>query len=1061
MAEIDVNRSVHFISLDTHPANNALTVTYEIIVSVIDRNSKRELARRSKRDQHQIHISALDQLNDRDLISDKLTINLQDLSLQIIKRCPMLQSERHNLEDIQLHLLYLVNRRRSLLLSGANNDNRERSSSSNSRRLNSGASSGRQSAKLYGSRGGTAGQRRLSSSANGSGFKDVYNYLLAKESTVNSQQAEDGNLEEFLCSFNDYLSEMEIGKWPNLNKYSQSHLIVPEELERLLEELYGTNEEREESMCKIRKIVQVDANLYYITSNSLLISALLRTLRDQDAKSNYISESILFCVLKMSSYSDTFESLCANTSDQTDLFRILVGLLGDNSKLLVASSELRFVIAQYYLTNSLLVLLENLIICGTSSRKSSDSAKVSVKQVSFKQYVQQITEFICALCKTFSTHLAAGIRMPIQNEKITMLFGNLISIMRRVSVYNDFIRQLRLKQNIGSIEFLLDTLNCLQLSRPGSGVSFNEQLDHVHDKATLNEIYELEINVIKVIINLLFDQRLKQNFIRKNLVKCVLRNLVVFLASRKSNTLSPYHRSSVLITPFKCLYELSCSLRVRKELFKSKIIIKCLLEYLLSCTSQLKYALSLVNDERFSSNNVGNKTDKRLNEDQYPVTIEPGSAEYYIIAIWVNLSACNEATFCRNNVELRELICEYFELAIKNLHTLLSMTKHISENYVLVFMHLKLIRNLSQFMDFNQEPMLWIDPYMRWLDLIGSAAERLLLESGEESAMMSVECVAIMSNWVSKRGQFEDLKIIPTSDWPKSTKNLLSALFKKDLCNLDADNDDLIMVTVNLLGNLARYCEICDEIADIRPQIIGTFNYVLETKTTDQEMIVCTLYTLTQLMNHTSFLNMISNATSGPIETSVKKLIHNLSDFLLHRDSTIVGLAVSILIVLKQLDDDSSMTESLVYGMRFMAYNNRWLKMIQAHMDDGISSDDVEEQFGDGENADATSEEISSDVQLNLAESEDLGQQVVTFDGGRSARRASQQSDQIDTESRSTRDDDKSREAGLDLEDDNDELDYEDEDIFDEPDLNVIDAKSMIKHLTTRKEFRSNWSNNK
>lgn len=1062
MAEIDVNRTTNFISLDTHPANNALTVTYEIFVSVVDRKSKQELARRSKRDQHQIHISALDQLNESDLISNRLTINLQELSLQVIKSCPLLQSERHNLEDIQLHLLYLVNRRRSQLLAGLTSDSsaQDKSPSAGSARVNSSASSGHQTSKLrYGSRTGSASVRRrgsLVASASSSGYKDVYTYLVAKESS--SGTTESNESDEFLSDFDQHLSVVEAERWPSSSKYPSKNLNIPQELEHLLEELYGSVEEREESICKIRILSHLDENLIHITSNSLLICAMFRTLRDLDAKSNYISESILYLILKISSYSDTLESLFSNASEQIDVFRILADLLSDHSKLLVASNELTFIVSQFYLTNSLLLILENSIIFSPShrlDRRSSDNG--GSKQISIKQNVHQLVELICALCKALSKNLAAGIRLPVSSLRITKVFAILVRLMKRISVFSECIKQFRLNQNIHFADSLVNALNCLQLSRPGSGMTFNERLDYVQDKTILNEIYELELDILRVVNNFLFDQKVKQRLIRKNILRCVLRNLVVFLASRKSNTLSPFNRSSVLIIPFKCLYELSCSLRVRIELFKSKIIIKCLLEYLLSSSTQLKYALSL-NSEKYSASGNDLMRSTTTQEDEFQVVIQPNSADYYVVATWINVSACKGATFYLDNTEVREPFCEYFELAISNLRSLLysegKRTTH--ENNILVFIHLKLMRNLSQFMDFKQEPMMWVDPYMRWIDLLGSSIERSLNSTGDGSAMMmmSVECVAIWTNWIQRKGQFESLKIIPTADWPKSTKNVFVALFQRDLRDLDAEVDDLMLVAINLLGALAKCCEICDELNELKPSIVSTFNFIFESKTTDNEMVICALYAMTQLLNHTTILNLFSTSQS-PEDIPVKKLVQNLCGFLLHGDSTIAGLADSILVAMRQLDEVSSMTESLVHYMRFIAYNNRWLNAIQAHMDDGIGSEDFEEHSKSSNSAGAASAKTSSDT--HLADSEDL-KQVKAFSGDTnlSAQTSSQhQSHRDGTESSSTKEDEENH--ALDMDDDDDELDYGDEDNFDEPDLNVIDAKSMIKHLTTRKEFRSRW----
>lgn len=426
-------RSVQFVSLDTHPANNALVVTYEITASVVDRSNQFEMARRNKRDQLQINISVLDNLTRDDLKADKLVINLKKLSEEVVSKCPMLLSERHNLEDIQLHLLYLINRRQSQLLMGSDDNTAGRPASVSLNRLRSARTAHMRHSAGYSRRDSL----RSDSTSNEA---DVYSYLRSREGSFSSNYLyHDELLDYFVLSFDEHLTDLES---------RQSHTKAgpvsdtKEDLEAHLEGLYGDKAEKLVAMGSLRGISKT--NLAKMSSNRLLVCAMLRTLRDSDLRSELdLCQSIMFCLIKFTTYEDVYKQAFAEDGQPIDLVRLVVDLLFDQVRLLTSvqstddgSSKLLSDEDSYFYTISLIMVMGNLLKLDSSndnqilrtllshSQQQQQQDKQPFKLVCLFELLQLITgQFVKELRLTTSRTLLLCLHRSID------LFNGLINIL--------------------------------------------------------------------------------------------------------------------------------------------------------------------------------------------------------------------------------------------------------------------------------------------------------------------------------------------------------------------------------------------------------------------------------------------------------------------------------------------------------------------------------------------------------------------------------------------------------------------------------------------------------
>lgn len=1115
------------MSLDTHPANNALVVTYEITASVVDRSNQFEMARRNKRDQLQINISALDNLTKDDLKADKLVINLKKLSEEVVSKCPMLLSERHNLEDIQLHLLYLINRRQSQLLVGSDDDTGGRPASVSLHRLRS-----PRSAHMRHSAGFS--RRDSLRSDGGSNEADVYSYLRSRESSWSSNYLNhDELLDYFVLSFDEHLTDLE-SRQSQINGGTSD---TKRDLEVHLEGLYGDKAEKLAAMANLREVSKMD--LSRMSSNRLLVCAMLRTLRDSDSRSELdLRQSLMFCLIKFTNYEDVYRQAFAEEGQPIDLVKLVADHLFDQVRLLTStqsadsgSSKLLSTDENsYFYTTSLIVVMGNLLKLDSSSdsqilrsllsHSQQQHDKQPFKLACLFELLQLITgQFVKELHLTTSKTLLLCVHRSID------LFNGLVNILIQLSIFKEFVQHIRTSNAQTQLlvaSSLINLMSVLQFSRPGSGkstasVAVPKQARSksssetasplsegvLSDKQTLNEVYELETKLMRLISNLLLDQRLRLRFIRRNLLKCVLRNVVVFLASRKTNSLSSFHQSAVLLEPFKCLYELSCSNEIRLELYKSKIIIKCLLEYLLSSTIDLRALL----DNRLGGSSAANDSTSSEPavsglEDHVEIIVEPKNTHHFIISLWVNLSAQRASAIFGNDAQINQLVSEYIEASLGNLQLFSTTLRRnrwpvelswTNDELMMLYLHLKLLRNVSQFFGSNFADGEAVESFMDWSEKVGGLICELVPFERRAHIFMpiAVECLATLGNLISIGKKLASQHASASQNrWPseKTLAELLGKLFSS-VTNLDqTENDDLILVSVSLLATIARHCEIC-HLFELEPRlgakIIRASNAIFELRANDQQMILSSLQTLCQLTNHADFLRELSSWQRSSSEgSSLEELADKLAQLMLNgHQSMVAKLAGYLLIRLERLDrlgheaDDSDadddQSERLVHTKRFSSYNGKWLAAIRAsreepasagsgqphdseicHDDDDEPNEDEEEEDDDDDDCfgllrrQAGSSRSQSGLLASFADELGSGQ-VKLFgaeelsEGGSSRAAADRAGSSSESE---TPDEDDEGDGYLEATEEEDG-----------PDFSVVDANSMIKHLTSRREFRSKW----
>lgn len=990
--------------------------------------------------------------------ADKLAINLQDLSAQIVSKCQLLLSERNNLEDVQLHLLYLINRRQSKLLArGSDEINQIRPPSTTSSRIRSA-----QSSKIGSLSGRHSSLVSTREHFHETDIGDIYCYLHTKEI---SDEARNLNLhvDDFLSCFDEYLISVEQFKAKNV-------IIEGEKIEKLdqyLEGLYGESEERFISMIFIRKLCKNDLTLSKICLNKLLTCAMFRTLRESEGRDQNLGESILYCLIRFTYFLDSYYEVFIST-DQIDLIKIVIDLLVEHLKSLKSnqSRELKLLQDQYFYTNSLLVIIINLL--------QIDNTELLIKNKILKQHGQVFLSTLLDIFKLNAKYIIRDIRFISKPQRFIKTQSRIVLILTQLSLFKEFTILIRAEhQSIH--DSIVSLISVLQLSRPGSGASNTDSSRVVNDKQLLYGLFELEIDTFRLINNLIIDKKLRNKLTKKSLLKCVLRNLVVFLASRKLNTLNPFDKSPVLVVPFKCLYILSCTNNIKTELYKSKIILKCLLEYLIGSVVDLKSVLDLKN-RSLEASTTENKIGPSQSDPPDQITIEPTIASHYIIGVWLNLSARREATIYGDDLELRDLVYEYADLAINNLQSFLvqaraSPTKlrKLKREYLMIYTNLKLLRNITQFLEFK-EPLLAksINHYKRWTQRLTESSSELLHGSRDYQSLipLTVECLATLDNLISKiksSFQMNELNLLNSMSQTMSPQMslLLDRLFVLNFNNLSIDNDDLLLVLVIFMGNLARNWEICDILNEKTcSKVLVSCNFILDNRTTDHEMISNILYTLAQLVKHSGFLLKLksylpidgSKLGDSSVEEQLNHLLDRLASLTLHGNTIISKFSILLLDQLRHLEGP----RGSIFERRFSSYNTKWLEAMKASREGLLEAgiDDIPRYH----QVKASSLRGQSEGEpLDGDEEDEFEHLKAVGDEGHLSERTTSTSSSTkatSTYSEMRRGNPGSKHPRCDEDEDDDELNgFEDE--FEGPDLNVIDQSSMIKHLTTRREFRS------
>lgn len=1032
------SRSTQFVSLDTHPANNALVVVYDILVVAVDALSRRELMRASKRQQLLVNISILNLLDEDNPQAESLSIDLNELATEIVRKCPLLSGDmtrrrnpKQNIEDIKLHLLYLINRRQAQISAKRPDMGGEASSPAQMRPRQAIKSSIRRTAVFGQQRPTSTKDPRMVSS-------DVYTWYLHKPNLTSLDLSE------------RHLSQLDAYLDVEGQQYSTAKDDCDiKSIETYLDGLYSDRSEKIASIIKIRRLIRSDANLVPIGKNRVLICALMRTLTDSiqtaSSEDNFLCDSILFCMIRLTLFSDIHSMTFREQENlkSVDLMKIILDFISYKLKTLLhdPKEQLKLSLNNFYHgINSALLILINLT--------EIDEDFSMHHQLVSSPLISQFHLSLVGLLQLISKQLARNLRISTRSsqlEPMIALIRSILRLMKRFTALKEFISEIRGQSNRANrqqlpskqrpsliLDPLISLIGTLQLSRPGSGQapSGAEPLPVLlSDQSSMNQFYELELDALEVANQLLIDHRLRARMVKRNLLKCVLRNIVSFLASRGGNfSFDPFHRSPALMTPLACLYELSCQDSVKFELYKSRIIIRCLIEYLLTVGLSLKQTLSLaVDNETSSSGLIVKPRIVSMNE----IKLAPKCVSHYVLSIWCNLSARQQCSIYGKDEEIRELLFEYISLASELVSSFSSIWEndrgmYIDNNDTLsVYLHLKLLRNLSQFIRFGQSQEI-----AKWLEQLTSSSCRLI-EALDFLAPISVECLAVISNTLTNGvGQLESVEAL---------RCLIEKLFSLKAADLEAENDDLLLVSINLLGSIARTQEICIDDSPIQEKIyrksIVESNFVLDSRSSDEVMILSCLFAISQMMKHRQYLSQLASQTS-----QANELISQLATLMLSSSTPLVRLACQLANKLRYLELSLSSPESQsapIHTRRFICYNGRWLDEIRTSRDEPLSPDEIEapenwpesdedNQYSDFDKVNDAASLKSYGNPRDRVESEDVEAEVA---------------DELDEEEISEENQDGSGLATF--------------------DFNVIDSNSMIKHLISRRELRSQWLQNR
>lgn len=1121
-------------------------VNYEILVFAYDKKTNKELTRRSKRDQFYLRISALE--SDTVGIHDQNQLNVGKLCESILDKCPILINDKHSLEELRLNLIYLIKRKRDNVKS-ADDGGVSRPASSMSIRMKSASSTIGQQSKQSTRLTSASNKRntRQSSSANllnsinafvqqndTSNQLDIYDHFVQMELENDSKNClEIRSTQEFIRNFAEHLTD-----------YDTPNQTIAASFDAHLEGLYGDTNERLESIISIKKILDNEklfARVFLQSSNcSLLVCALLRTLKDSRSKDEkFLREFILFCLIKFSQYEDVLRVNLMNDTNSNnssiDLIKICLDLLEENAKQLanLASNSEQlstYIDDNYFILNSFLSLLENLV-------RYDILTKTVLTRKKLLNNSQRLLDILSQYYAIFSkTEILLAISQGLTNSRL--LLSKALMLLMQLSNHREFIDKLRLKSALPLLENLIQLFNQLQVLRTSNNaqsVAVVVPLENHVPQSVANELYELEILTLRLLINLIYDQRIANRLIKRSaMLKCVLRNLVCFMAIKlnkeqtnenqtKELVFNQFNISKVLLVPFKCLYELSCYSQVKSEIYRSRIIMKCLLDYLLNVARYTsKFNVNRTSKELSSSSNA-NKMEE-INQ----ILFEPNGADHYIIAIWLNLSAQTSLPLYEDSPQalnendlLRETLKDYIDQIVGLLQKSLDKDKKRLQQqqvklttHLIIYLHIKLVRNFSQYISIRREPLLWLSPFSRWIkSLSDSLAELMRLDINNGLAATApdsllrpliVECLAILSNLLNKTQAFRQINEESTGSSDETEGDLtqidgpeilLSGIVFEYLYSIDmydTENDDFQMVLLIFIASLAQNKEICNLFennnASTYDRLISFHNHILENRTSDCEMLICCLYSLSQLMNHLKFLNRFVNIITSAREnnqqqeyaSSTMMLLRRLGGFMLHNDIAIVELSNIILNKLKQHEEQLSLNDAISSLCRFNTYNSKWLNSVRSNNDESLTgqtsldinetgaydSIEMQKESDIHENNDVYNGDNFDDDDDDEAQNQnDLGQLRVFkpgSSGGESSTGTRRSRGSLDDDDDFDTGDDEIRKGEVEEEEEDDEEEEEDgSSIYEAPDLNVIDSKSMYKHLATesysKRQIKENY----
>lgn len=1024
----------------------------------------------------------LDKIGQNDDLSNqethgKLAIDLNKLSAEIIEKCPLLAtSDPHkrpgqSIEDIKLHLLYLINRCQS---QSQNQVQRQTSDQdlnrpmSSARRLGSASAMGRKrptSALSNNRMRFNMQDSRLSIGNETDG--DLYSFVLNKEFPLELEVEE-----KLILDLDEHFDDLR----------SENNFIDDDEarigsVDSYLDALYGNRDERLSALFKLQQLFSKESMLNELAEKRLLVCALVRSLADVNNQTTTINfdfdtmgieyELILSCLLSLTKYRDIYQQAFEerNSIAGVDIIGAHLGSLAVFVGRLLQESKKDSKIcsdSNYYLAIQHLILLQNLIQLDYSNL---------LKLYQPNELFLSLTGLLHLLTLQLSQDLRI-MSKPEKTRRSCFLLVCLLSTIMKLSSCREFLCQIRgpkiliknmkknqktqksqqsnnnniNKQTEPFFDALINLVSRVQMSRVGSGSLKQQSVDQatiVTDKLLLNDFYELELLSFKLISFLIIDRRIRLKLIKRNILKSLLRNLVSLLASH--NDLTLFNKSSVLLIPLDCLYKLTCEQSVLNELNKSRIILRCLFEYLLSSSSSVQRNLI----EKLIINGNGSKSNANKIVMLSPMTeikLEPTCADHYLLSIWCNLTSnADRLKILNSDVNLRALLNEYMQSVAKLVGLFCKPQKPISseESRMIVYLHLKLIANLSRLPMDNNGIDDDNDDYEIIMEKLANSTI-LMIDQLEILSPLVIESLWTISNLLLRTNRPETTNLdndkYNLQPCPDSLSKLMQRLFTFNQTDFETEtDDDLLLVSCIFMAIIAQSREICQSIESKQnyAKIIRATSFLLTAKSSDKSILFASLFSLYQLTNHRECR---SELASNIREMSQNDLLSRLANYMLHCEEDIANLACTLIDRFVTI-----LSHTNASSTRFGTYNAKWLQTIRASRNELMTPPDEEsaENFNDW---------LDEDRELLEDAAELSGSGGIMSDDIGKLNSAMSNKDM-------TIDDDFVDDCDVDEEDYDESGDDNISRLSSEaPDFSVVDPNSMIKHLVTRQQYRTQWA---
>lgn len=811
--------------MDAHPANLSLLVSYEIEVILLDNRNKRELARRSKQSQIQIHLKSLERLLTQETTNDLCDIGaiVDRDAREIIEKFPIIKFDK--LQEIKHHMTYLYKRhsdefnshsRLSEQESSVGNDYKQQTFQKliKSARVNSASIS-------------STGKNR---SNNPQETPKTYNVNLTDEQLL-----------EYMFKLDDQ-EELEKADISQLNKY--------------IEGLYDDLEEKIASSRKIRSLANCVENLMELAVvNKMLTSAMYRVLREDGNKSIELAKNVLSYFIQLSGFIEFTETL-----RHYDLINTVTSLAKNlaNDSVGINSDESGAGLGQTHISEQIQIL---------EARRACILLLFNLSQVTISYEVQlykcEVVELLLSCIIDIAITRDTAIKHQTYHRCILKLSTTALIFLQRLSAYKkniDIIKQ--------SSVFLEKLINVLNISYLEIRDKYKSLADSSTCRTTLTSGHSefLLISAFQLINNLLYDDHIRKRISENDLFKIAFSVFVVH-QNRKSTTklnIGSICRCHQCFSSLSIMYQMSCDIDFNRKIAKSRLVNKCLLDYAKSVALNIDEQSSAYNWEgnRFETNNFSSEqvynsisTTRYDQDNNNSSNLKLTSLDHLMLAFFINVTTTKNFIISVNRSDTSSQLTEYIRIVMIKL----SADSQLSENFeqssykrndcsssfmnqnrldIVIYLHLKIIRNITQYYKHLSEQIRF-EFQNSWFHILLSFAMRHFNLCRPFSDDLILESIGILGNYTQDKGD-NKTKI----NWLKILENTDSS----DLLmhNLDISrnltDDDTVLVSIYFVGTLLEDIDCYRLLAS--KGLVSKIKQIMDLRQDDEEILIHSLYAL-------------------------------------------------------------------------------------------------------------------------------------------------------------------------------------------------------------------------